>query len=74
MEKLSQIALQKSVQVVKVDGQGPLLRRLVALGLRPGAEISVVRRAPLGDPMVVRVQGTTLSIRHSVADGVLVRG
>ena len=74
MEKLSQIALQRSVQVVKVDGQGPLLRRLVALGLRPGAEISVVRRAPLGDPMVVRVQGTTLSIRHSVADGVLVRG
>ncbi|MGE0491651.1 MAG: ferrous iron transport protein A [Vulcanimicrobiota bacterium] len=74
MEKLSQIALQKSVQVIKVDGQGPLLRRLVALGLRPGAEISVVRRAPLGDPMVVRVSGTTLSIRHSVADGVLVRG
>ena len=42
-------------------------RKLLALGLTPGAAVAVARLAPLGDPMEVRVHGLTLAVRKSEA-------
>ena len=42
-------------------------RKLLALGLTPGAAITVARLAPLGDPMEVRLRGFTLAVRKSEA-------
>ena len=42
--------------------------RLLSLGLIPGSTIQVMRIAPLGDPMQVKVGGSTLSIRKADAD------
>lgn len=42
---------------------GETLTRLHRMGVIPGAEATVLRTAPLGDPMQVRVEGTLLSIR-----------
>jgi len=42
-------------------------RKLLALGLTPGAVLAVARLAPLGDPMEVRVHGFTLAVRKSEA-------
>ena len=47
-------------------------RRLLEMGLLPGTELSVVRRAPMGDPIEVRLRGYSLSLRKSEASGVTV--
>ena len=41
--------------------------RLLAMGLTPGCEVTVLRVAPLGDPMEVRVRGYLLSVRKAEA-------
>jgi Fe2+ transport system protein FeoA len=43
------------------------LQRYLEMGLTPGTEIEVVRFAPLGDPMEIRVRGYALSLRKSDA-------
>ncbi len=48
------------------------LSRLYAMGLIPGACLQVIRRAPLGDPIQVKVGGSLLSIRKCDAQGILV--
>ena len=42
---------------------GPAAERLMEMGLLPGTQVEVVRLAPLGDPMDLRVRGYHLSIR-----------
>lgn len=49
-----------------------LQSRLYALGLFPGVEVTVLRFAPAGDPMQIKVGSTLLSIRKSEADQVTV--
>lgn len=46
------------------------MRRLLAMGLIPGAEFRVVRRAPLGDPVEIEVLGFLLSLRAGEAAGI----
>lgn len=46
--------------------------RLLEMGLTEGVACRVVRYAPLGDPMEVRVRGYSLSLRRDEAEGVLV--
>lgn len=43
-------------------------RRLVMLGATPGAELEIVRIAPLGDPIEIRVRGSLISVRKHEAD------
>lgn len=50
-----------------------VLQRLLEMGLTPGTECSVLRYAPLGDPMEVRVRGYNLSLRASEAQGIQVQ-
>jgi ferrous iron transport protein A len=47
-------------------------RRLLALGLRPGAVVEVLLKAPLGDPLEVRAGDTFLLLRRSEASQVMV--
>lgn len=42
-------------------------RKLLTMGLTPGAEIAVARMAPLGDPVEIRVRGFSLSLRKEEA-------
>jgi Fe2+ transport system protein FeoA len=54
--------------VAHVRGEGSALhQRLMEMGVFAGAELTVVRFAPLGDPMEVRVQGYNLSVRKAEA-------
>jgi Fe2+ transport system protein FeoA len=57
----------------RVNGQGPVRRRLLELGLTPGTSVTLVRLAPLLDPMEIRVRGYQLCVRRSEADSVWVR-
>ena len=46
---------------------GAYRRKLLSMGLTPGAELSVTRVAPMGDPMEIRVRGFALSVRKDEA-------
>jgi Fe2+ transport system protein FeoA len=54
-------------RVYSVGGQGSVAKRLMEMGIVPGAPVSVVRVAPLGDPVEVRVRGYHLALRRSEA-------
>lgn len=55
-----------------VGGAGGLVQRLLEMGLTAGTQVAVVRFAPLGDPMEVRVRGYLLSLRLADARSVRV--
>ncbi len=46
--------------------------KLLAMGLTPGTEFTVIRRAPLGDPIEIHVRGFKLSLRKDEADALFV--
>jgi Fe2+ transport system protein FeoA len=53
-----------SAQVVAVQGSGAGALRLMEMGVVPGARISVVRAAPLGDPLQVCLRDSQLALRR----------
>jgi ferrous iron transport protein A len=53
--------------VTRLLGEPPIARRLMELGLVPGTRVEVLRRAPLGDPIELRLRQVHLSIRRSEA-------
>ncbi len=59
--------------ITRVDGDGPLVQRLMALGLLEGSPIAMIRRALGGDPVEVQVMGYSLSLRREEARRVEVR-
>lgn len=65
-------AIGVPVTVTHVGGERAFRRRLMELGILPGTEIVVIRIAPLGDPMELRVRGSLLSIRRGEARAVAV--
>lgn len=75
-ETLDQIPKGHFVIVVDVVGNGddddPIARRLNDLGIREGARIEVIRRAPLGDPTVFELCGYQLCLRRSESERVRV--
>jgi len=54
--------------IVQVKAEGELGRRIRDMGLVPGTEIKVQGRAPLKDPVALRVRGFTLTLRNREAD------
>jgi len=56
--------------VAEVAGERSVARRLMEMGLLPGTPIRIVRVAPLGDPIEVRLRSYSLSIRSAEARGV----
>lgn len=66
--KLGELEAGTRAVVRKVSGEPELLRRLMELGFVPGTTITLVRRAPMGDPIELRLRGTHFSIRNSEAD------
>jgi ferrous iron transport protein A len=57
----------------RLHGSGAIRRRLLELGLTPGTPVTLVRLAPLRDPMEIRVRGYQLCVRRSEADAVWVQ-
>ena len=55
-----------TITSIKVSGE--LGRRIRDMGLVPGTEIKIQGRAPLYDPVALRVMGTTLTLRNNEAD------
>ena len=54
------------ISAIKVSGE--LGRRIRDMGLVPGTQITVQGRAPLNDPVALRIMGGTLTLRNNEAD------
>ena len=72
MKTLKNAAVGEKVKVSRINGTGPLQRRMMDLGLLNGTEIFVRKVAPLGDPMAINVRGYELSLRKSEADVIVI--
>lgn len=70
---LADLAPGESGMVVGIDSRGILGQRLVDMGLYPGVEAKVLRRAPLGDPIEVDAEGTLVNLRREEARFVRVK-
>ncbi len=70
---LKELAIGQRARVTGFNiGSDAYRRRLLSMGLTPGAELSVVRVAPLGDPLEIRVRGFAMSLRKAEAEALLV--
>ncbi len=67
IKKLSELEPGEKGRIVKVGGSGPVHRRILDMGVVRDAEIEVVRVAPLGDPVELKIKGYNLSLRKSEA-------
>ncbi len=63
---------QKAV-IAGISAQGELGRRIRDMGLVPGATVEITGRAPLKDPVALRLKGFTLSLRNNEADYITVQ-
>jgi ferrous iron transport protein A len=68
MTTLSELKIGDRAKVAGYTETGKGYRsKLLAMGLTPGAEIGITRVAPLGDPVEIRVRGSSLSLRKEEA-------
>ena len=58
----------ESAIIGRIVAEGEMGRRIRDMGLVPGAEVQVVGRAPLRDPVALRLKGFTLTLRNREAD------
>lgn len=65
---LRELKLGQKATVAGIEAAGELGRRIRDMGLMPGAEIEIVGRAPLQDPVALRLKGFTLTLRNNEAD------
>lgn len=68
MKTLREVKIGETVKVLKLNGEGPVRRRIMDMGVTKGAEVYVRKVAPLGDPIEVTVRGYELSIRKADAE------
>lgn len=64
---LKEVSVGQTVKVAKLNGEGPVKRRIMDMGITKGVEVYVRKVAPLGDPIEVTVRGYELSIRKADA-------
>jgi ferrous iron transport protein A len=69
---LRSLKLGQKARIVSISSGGELGRRIRDMGLVPGSEIEVVGRAPLKDPVALRLKNFTLTLRNNEADAIQV--
>ena len=73
MTTLNQLKVRETGRIVSIRPDGPITGRLMAMGLLPGAVVQVLGVAPLGDPMMVQLEGSRLSLRKAEAEALTVQ-
>ena len=64
---LSDFIIGASGKITAVNGEGKIRRRLFDMGVTPGAELTMRKKAPLGDPIEITVRGYELTLRKTEA-------
>ena len=66
--KLNELKVAKSAVLTKVSGQGALRQHFLDMGMVPGAEITLIKTAPMGDPLEYQIHGYELTLRLAEAE------
>lgn len=67
MKSMADIAVGNSCRIIKVNGEGRVRRRLFDMGVTPGINVYVRKKAPLGDPIEITIRGYELTLRANEA-------
>ena len=67
---LAELPKGESRTVMSVHGEGTITRRLMEMGVIPGVAVRMVKSAPFGDPIEIRVRGYSLALRRNEAEAV----
>ncbi|MCR5791597.1 MAG: ferrous iron transport protein B [Lachnospiraceae bacterium] len=70
---LKELQIGESARIISVGGKGALRQHLLDMGLIPGGEVTLVKYAPMGDPMELRIHGYEFSIRVADAEKIEIR-
>ena len=68
MKTLKDARVGETVTVARLNGAGPVKRRIMDMGITKGVQVYVRKVAPLGDPMELNVRGYELSVRKADAE------
>jgi Fe2+ transport system protein FeoA len=68
---LSEFKIGESGFILSVDGEKRVRRRLFDMGVTPGTEILLRKKAPLGDPIEIAIRGYELTLRNAEAACIL---
>ena len=63
---LDTLEIGQSAQITTVGGEGALRQHFLDMGLIPGADVTLVKYAPMGDPMELRIHGYELTLRGMI--------
>ncbi len=72
MKSLKDVLPGEKVKVVKFSADSAAKRRIMDMGITKGADITVIKTAPLGDPVEINVRGYELTLRKFDAETILV--
>lgn len=67
---LTNLPIGTKATVIAVNGNNRITKRLMEMGVVPGVSVRVVKTAPFGDPLEIRVRGYNLAMRKSEADSI----
>ena len=70
---LKEMKVGQEGTVVSIGEKGPVRRRIMDMGVTPGAIVKVIKVAPLGDPIEVNIRGYELSLRKEEANQIVVQ-
>jgi len=67
---LRSLPVGSSARVIAVKGTSRITKRLMEMGVIPGVSLKVVKTAPFGDPIEIRVRGYSLAMRKNEAESI----
>ncbi len=67
MKTLNEMKPGEVAMVKRVHGEGSLRRRILDMGIIRGTQLEMVKKAPLGDPIEIKLKGYDLSLRQTEA-------
>lgn len=70
---LNELGIGKSAEILSVGGKGALRQHFLDMGMIPGAEVTVVKLAPMGDPMEIQIHGYELTLRLAEAQQIRIK-
>ncbi len=72
LKKLNELNIGETGLVKIVEGEGRIRRRLFDMGITPGAEVYLRKKAPLGDPIEITLRNYELTLRKIEASNIVV--
>lgn len=70
---LADLKIGIDAKVLSINGNSPVTRRLMEMGVVPGVSVRVIKSAPFGDPIEIRVRNYNLALRRSEAESIEIK-